>query len=84
MTFQKYLHTLEVRNNCKNTQCNKSLLDLKRKSFKEANLLFCSKKCCHNFYKYEYDIRKIHKKFIDGIVVTARSLIGVRGAWRQL
>lgn len=75
---------METRDTCKNTQCNRPLKELKRTSFKEANILFCSKKCCRNFYKYEYDLRKLHMKFINKIVVTARSLIGKRGAWRRL
>ena len=84
MTFQKYLYPLEIRKTCKNTQCGKRLDDLKRQSFKEANILFCSKKCCHNFYKYEHDVRKLHSKFINKIKVTNRTLIGKRGVWRIL
>lgn len=84
MTFQKYLHPLEIRNTCKNTQCNKSLYDLKRASFKEANILFCSIQCRNNYYKYEFDIRKLIVNFRNKIVVSPRSLKGDRGAWRIL
>lgn len=84
MTFQKYLRPLEVRERCKNTQCNKPLDDLKRASFKEANILFCSKKCRDNFYKYEFDIRQLLTMFKNKYVVSKRSLKGKRGIWRLL
>lgn len=82
MTFQKYLHPLEIREVCKNGQCQKPIYDLKRASFKESNILFCSSRCRNNFYKYEYDIRKLHNRFLNHETVTERSLKGLRSSWR--
>jgi len=82
MTFQKYLKPLEIRETCKNPRCNKPLYDLKRASFKEANILFCSDRCRNNFYKYEFDIRKLLNRFRNREVISNRSLKGNRGLWR--